>query len=307
MTNSKSHGAVPERSYYSLIDAAAIAGCKPHDLLHYAAQSRISLLAGVPDWVEIRIYDAMQNSISEPFLLKPDLLVLSQSQCLKIELNGRTQQSDFPAGYLLESNGDLKEILPSYGRRELNHKWAFWRTFQCDDVYLMTLISEQLFVLRTDLLELLETAVEVSMPDPVTPKKKAQKANRSGNEVIDTPTEPTTDASDPLANASHVDKTVNQKAKPIEAVQTKKIDQQTKSLDSFPKDHTSIIRLKQVQLRTGLSRSAIYDRLDPKSPRHDPLFPKQVSLGTGAVGWVESEVSAWLNARISNSRNDPKL
>ena len=80
MSSSKNHGAVPEKSYYSMTDAAEIAGCKPHDLLHYAAQSKISLLAGVPDWVEIRIYDAMENSVSEPFLLKPDLLVLSQSQ-----------------------------------------------------------------------------------------------------------------------------------------------------------------------------------------------------------------------------------
>lgn len=33
MTNSKNHGAVPEKSYYSPIDAAEITVCKPHDLL----------------------------------------------------------------------------------------------------------------------------------------------------------------------------------------------------------------------------------------------------------------------------------
>lgn len=306
MSSSKSHGAVPEKSYYSLIDAAAIAECKPHDLLHFAAQSKISLLAGVPDWVEIRIYDAMQNSISEPFLLKPDLLVLSQSQCLKIELNGRTQQSDYPAGYLLESNGHLKEILPSYGRRELNHKWAFWRTFQSDDVYLMTLISEQLFVLRKDLLELMQREVKVKAAQETAPKKK-QKVNGSVSDVVDIPTKLATEASEISANAAHIDKEATQKNQPIGAVDARQtIDQQAKSLDDFPKGKTSIIRLKQVQTRTGLSRSAIYDRLDAKSPRYDPKFPKQISLGTGAVGWVESEIDTWLDAKISNTRNDLK-
>lgn len=59
-----------------------------------------------------------------------------------------------------------------------------------------------------------------------------------------------------------------------------------------------ILRLKQVIALTGLSRSAIYDRLDPRSKRHDPHFPKQVKLGTSsnaAVGWREAEILAWIS------------
>jgi len=59
----------------------------------------------------------------------------------------------------------------------------------------------------------------------------------------------------------------------------------------------AILRLKQVAARTGLSRSAIYDKLNRKSPRHDPTFPIQVRLGTDAVGWHASEVEAWLASR----------
>lgn len=62
--------------------------------------------------------------------------------------------------------------------------------------------------------------------------------------------------------------------------------------------HSRIIRLKQVIELTGLSRSAIYDRLDSKSKRHDTSFPKQVKLGTSshsAVGWREAEVLAWID------------
>lgn len=64
----------------------------------------------------------------------------------------------------------------------------------------------------------------------------------------------------------------------------------------------SILRLKHVMERTGLSRSTIYDRMDTHSPRHDPNFPCQVQLGDNAVGWVSSEIDAWLAARIQAKR-----
>lgn len=59
----------------------------------------------------------------------------------------------------------------------------------------------------------------------------------------------------------------------------------------------AILRRKQVEARTGLSRSALYDKLNLKSPRHDSSFPVQVRLGADAVGWLESEVDAWLASR----------
>jgi prophage regulatory protein len=58
----------------------------------------------------------------------------------------------------------------------------------------------------------------------------------------------------------------------------------------------SILRRKQVEARTGLSRSTIYNRIKSGS------FPTPVSLGTRAVGWIESEIDAWLNTQIENSR-----
>lgn len=66
-----------------------------------------------------------------------------------------------------------------------------------------------------------------------------------------------------------------------------------------------ILRRKQVEERTGLSRSTIYARLKPSSKRpgdFDPTFPRPVQLGARAVGWVESEIDAWLAARIERSR-----
>jgi prophage regulatory protein len=60
----------------------------------------------------------------------------------------------------------------------------------------------------------------------------------------------------------------------------------------------SILRLPEVQARTGLSRSTIYERLK------DHLFPKPISLGVRAIGFVESEIEAWIQSRITESRVD---
>lgn len=53
-----------------------------------------------------------------------------------------------------------------------------------------------------------------------------------------------------------------------------------------------IIRLKEVLDSTGLARSTVYKYIA------EGTFPKPVSLGDRAVGWVESEVHEWILARI---------
>ena len=58
----------------------------------------------------------------------------------------------------------------------------------------------------------------------------------------------------------------------------------------------SILRLPTVRARTGLSRSTIYLRVT------EGTFPKPVSLGGRAVGWLEHEVQGWLEQRIAASR-----
>jgi len=58
----------------------------------------------------------------------------------------------------------------------------------------------------------------------------------------------------------------------------------------------AILRRKQVEQRTGLSRSTIYDRIKAGE------FPAPVRLGEHAVGWLEHEVHDWLTACIAESR-----
>jgi prophage regulatory protein len=59
--------------------------------------------------------------------------------------------------------------------------------------------------------------------------------------------------------------------------------------------HT-ILRLPAVKASTGLSRSTIYLRVSQGT------FPKPVSLGGRAVGWLEAEIQEWLQRRIEASR-----
>jgi len=59
-----------------------------------------------------------------------------------------------------------------------------------------------------------------------------------------------------------------------------------------------IIRLPKVQEKTGLSRSTIYEYLRQRN------FPAQIRLGARAIGFIESEIDEWIEARIAESRKD---
>jgi len=58
----------------------------------------------------------------------------------------------------------------------------------------------------------------------------------------------------------------------------------------------AILRLPAVKAVTGLSRSTIYLRIS------EGRFPRPVSLGDRAVGWIEAEVQEWLEQQIAASR-----
>jgi len=59
----------------------------------------------------------------------------------------------------------------------------------------------------------------------------------------------------------------------------------------------SILRRKQVELRTGLSRSTIYARIQSNQ------FPKPIRLGARAVGWLEAEIDEWLERQVARTRD----
>jgi prophage regulatory protein len=58
-----------------------------------------------------------------------------------------------------------------------------------------------------------------------------------------------------------------------------------------------ILRLPAIKAQTGLSRSTIYLRISEGN------FPRPVALGARAVGWIESEIEAWISQKIKESRD----
>jgi prophage regulatory protein len=60
------------------------------------------------------------------------------------------------------------------------------------------------------------------------------------------------------------------------------------------------LRLRQVCHLTGLGRSMIYQM------QAEGRFPQRIKLGERAVGWLESEVRAWLATRIETSRGNQR-
>jgi prophage regulatory protein len=60
---------------------------------------------------------------------------------------------------------------------------------------------------------------------------------------------------------------------------------------------TAILRRKEVEARTGLSRSTIYNRIKLGT------FPAPVPLGEKSVGWIESEIDSFLANCIAQRDN----
>jgi prophage regulatory protein len=63
-----------------------------------------------------------------------------------------------------------------------------------------------------------------------------------------------------------------------------------------PQSKHFILRRPEVQARTGLPRSTMYDMIRKRA------FPAPVPLGAKAVGWLEHEIDAWLADRAAARR-----
>ena len=59
-------------------------------------------------------------------------------------------------------------------------------------------------------------------------------------------------------------------------------------------DVANVIRLPEVIKRTGLSRSSIYAYMSDTAK-----FPRSIRLGKRSVGWLEREISSWIESRAA--------
>jgi prophage regulatory protein len=60
-----------------------------------------------------------------------------------------------------------------------------------------------------------------------------------------------------------------------------------------------ILRLREVQSKVGLKRDSIYRGCAAG------WFPRPIKISARATGWIESEIDAFIEARIAAARNAP--
>ena len=57
-------------------------------------------------------------------------------------------------------------------------------------------------------------------------------------------------------------------------------------------ENISILKIRTVQERTGLSRSSIYAYIT------DGRFPKPIKIGARSVGWNSKSIDQWIDSKI---------
>lgn len=68
-------------------------------------------------------------------------------------------------------------------------------------------------------------------------------------------------------------------------------------MSDFQRAAIEILRRREVEAKTGLSRSTIYQKIKDKQ------FPLPISLGAQSVGWIKSEIEEWIAERVKVSRS----
>ncbi|AHG76313.1 hypothetical protein X808_17930 [Mannheimia varigena USDA-ARS-USMARC-1296] len=71
----------------------------------------------------------------------------------------------------------------------------------------------------------------------------------------------------------------------------------TSEINQSPK----VLRRLDTISRLGVSKSTFQDWQNPKSKRYRPEFPKKIHLGANSVGYLESEINAFIQS-LADSR-----
>lgn len=71
----------------------------------------------------------------------------------------------------------------------------------------------------------------------------------------------------------------------------------SRGTEDGPDVSSRILRMPEVEARTGLSRRTIHALVAKGA------FPRPIRLSRRTVGWLESELNAWLLARVARSRD----
>ncbi|UQX80149.1 AlpA family phage regulatory protein [Mannheimia haemolytica] len=74
----------------------------------------------------------------------------------------------------------------------------------------------------------------------------------------------------------------------------------TESILTYLGDDVRIIRPLQARQKLGVGKTTFQDWQNPKSKRYRPDFPKKIQLGANSVGYLESEINAFIQSLADN-------
>lgn len=63
----------------------------------------------------------------------------------------------------------------------------------------------------------------------------------------------------------------------------------------------NLLRLPAVLQRVGLSRSSLYSLVSTGE------FPRSIRIGKRSVAWLETDISDWIDERVTESRSSQSL
>lgn len=66
-----------------------------------------------------------------------------------------------------------------------------------------------------------------------------------------------------------------------------------------PSNTNIFLRLPAVKQKIGLSKSAVYQKLDPNSKYYDPSFPVPVKIGARAIAFSSDSIDSWIASKLN--------
>ncbi|MFZ5722654.1 MAG: helix-turn-helix transcriptional regulator [Pseudomonadota bacterium] len=314
--------------FYALGEAGPNLGISAFDLLRLGAAGDLNLCVPLPAntraytidphstatrdsraWLEKRLHRARPTRKGVPVLQNDNIVALrmSPAQCREVAAFGFTRTSEFLFAYVVNYTyafgySDPMEIPPLRmplfkpdGTATPQHQWRF-AIYPTDVQFKFNVQSgyaapQELRISLEDIRVLGRELGRLPKTIDVAPTSESVSAH---NEADGTDNAPSTTPEKPVRRKK---RRVQKAADPKESPATPEPSPETTEKESIV-----FLRLDEVIRRTKLSKTTIYDYLNPKHRLYDPTFPTPISIGSRAVGWIESEIDAWMQAQVGKSR-----